>query len=188
MRLTVPAGFEAGWLAVDDATRVGLLPALVPCETCGGRIWRLHTVCCGFDDGYTFRSTWQEVEDIRASYVKTLYGHHDRTAIIDHCPDCHHGYPPVELWSECPNNLREHDDQPCRCGECVDGLVRVGVARVSQIVRPHVQFDAGTGRSELWVRSSPGGWLDTPITVHGDPRPGGWAVELTDIERNKENQ
>lgn len=53
--------------------------------------WRVDFICCSTDDGHAVRSTWDEADALRESYLFRKGGH-DRTAIITedtvHGSDC----------------------------------------------------------------------------------------------------
>lgn len=46
--------------------------------------FRLHLICCGRDEGYCYRATWQEADELRESYVGV--DGHERTAILEQTP------------------------------------------------------------------------------------------------------
>lgn len=45
-----------------------------------GQPWLVHMVCCGYDDGWWFATTWKAADEFRESYCAAA--NHVRTAIV----------------------------------------------------------------------------------------------------------
>ena len=91
---------ENGPLTAQNAGHVGFNPkpiaitgsVMIPdsCAACDGKPWFLLSLCCQYQNSVTQRATWQEVHDIRESWVDMSeeHGGHSRRGIITRCPQC----------------------------------------------------------------------------------------------------